>query len=135
MGNWIYANAEARYEGERALEAAIAAEGKRNLFHDDVLLQLEWRDRPLDCPPLVRERRMLLTVIPASWHYLAGGSCQMWVSDPILEVATRPSWVHRQELNVVFAHAVARRFFARVHDDLHFLTEKCTDLPRVTRAV
>jgi hypothetical protein len=135
VGSWIYTDAQARYEGERALEAALAAEGKRNLFHDDVLLQLEWRDRLLDCPPLVKERRLLLTAIPASWPYPVGEPCQMWVSDPILEVATRPHWVNRQQLNEVLARAVARRFFARVHDELHFLAKQQITSPRLTAAV
>jgi hypothetical protein len=135
VSNWTYADAQAHYEGEGALEAAIAAEGKRNLFHGDVLLQLEWRGRPLDCPPLVRERRLLLTPIPPSWPYPVGEPCQMWVSDPILEVAARARWVHRQQLNEVFARAVARRFFARVHDELHFLAKREIVSPRLTEAV
>lgn len=135
MGRWAYADAEEHYEGEQALTLATAAEGKRNLFHDDALFQLEWRDRQLDCPPLVKERRLILTRIPANWPYCVGEQCQMWVSDPILVVAVQPRWVNRQQLNEALTRAAAHRFFDRVHRELHFISERLTVSPRLTKAV
>lgn len=119
MGVWRYADGTGSWQGEQALELALAAHGKRNLFHDEVLLQLEDHQRPLNCPPLIAERRLHLKVIPGSWPYLVGGSDREWVSEPIPLLAVRRRWVWKQRVNEVTTRAVAARFFDHVHDALH----------------
>ena len=119
MGRWRYADTTGRHEGEVALELAIAAPGKRNLFHGDVLLQLEHRERRLDLPPLVAERRLVVTVIPCGWPQLVGKDVKEWVSEPIPLLAVRRNWVWRRRINEASTRAVACAFFARVHDELH----------------
>ena len=121
MGRWIYADCSGRYEGLQALELAVAAEGKRNLFHNDALFQLTCDDRPLDCPPLVLERRLVLTLMPASWLRAVGSRPSEWTSDPIPTVAERPRWVRRRRLNEALTRAVASIFFERIHEELHSL--------------
>jgi hypothetical protein len=115
VGQWIYADCSGRYEGRHALELAVAAEGKRNLF------QLTCDDRPLDCPPLVLERRLVLTRMPAGWPHAVGAEASEWVSGPILTVAERPQWVQRRRLNEALTRAAASVFFELVHEELHAL--------------
>jgi hypothetical protein len=103
------------------LELAVAAEGKRNLFHDDALFQLTCGDRPLDCPPLVLERRLVLTRMPSGWPHAVGGQRCEWISGPILTVAERPRWVQRRRLNEALTRAAASVFFELVHEELHAL--------------
>jgi hypothetical protein len=124
MGHWRYADVRGSYQGERALELAVAASGKRNLFHDDVLLCLSERERPLRCPPLVVERRLVLTIIPSGWPQLAGEAAQEWVSEPMPQLAVRARWVRRRRLNEAITRAVATDFFARVHEELHAAAEQ-----------
>ena len=119
MGAWRYADGTGSWQGEEALELALAAEGKRNLFHDELLLQLEDPQRPLNHPPLIAERRLHLKVMPGAWPYLVGGSAPEWISEPIPLLAVRPRWVWRRRVNETTARAVARQFFERVHDELH----------------
>jgi hypothetical protein len=119
MGMWRYADAVGSWQGEQALETALAAEGKRNLFHDEVLLQLEEHQRPLDHPPLIAERRLHLTVIPNGWPYLVGEPARQWISEPIPLLAVHRRWVWKRRVNETAARVVARRFFEHVHDELH----------------
>jgi hypothetical protein len=119
VGKWRYADAGGCFEGEQALELAFAAQGKRNLFHDDVILQLEDRLRPLDTPPLVAERRLLVRLIPGGWPHLAGEAQREWLSEPILLLAVRSRWVWRQRVNEISVRAVGRSFFERIHEELH----------------
>lgn len=119
MGRWIYADSNGRHEDVEAIELAVAAEGKRNLFHGDALLQLESRERQLVCPPLTRERRLCLSMMPNGWPYLVGEELSAWLSDPILLVAERPQWVRRRALNEAMTRAAATALFDRVHRELH----------------
>ena len=128
MGQWRYADDTGRYQGERAIELAIAAPGKRNLFHDDVLLRLENRDRPLNLPPLVAERRLRLSVIANGWPHLVGADENAWLSDPIPLLAARRRWVWRRRINETTTRAVARTLFARVHEELHAAADRRTQV-------
>ena len=119
MGRWIYADCSGRYEGIEAIQLAVAAEGKRNIFHEDALLQLESRERHLHCPPLTRERRLCLSIMPNGWPYLVVEELSAWLSEPILLVAEQPAWVRRRALNEAVTTAVAMALFDRVHRELH----------------
>jgi hypothetical protein len=119
MGMWRYADAIGSWQGEQALEMALAADGKRNLFHDEVLLQLEDHQRPLGHPPLIAERRLHLKVIPNGWPHLVGEPTCEWISEPIPLLAVRRRWVWKRRVNETAARVVARHFFDDVHDELH----------------
>ena len=66
MGLWRYVDGGVCYEDEEALARALAAQGKRNLFHDDQLLVLEHEDPPPRQPPLAG-RRLILTLARSDW--------------------------------------------------------------------
>ncbi len=134
MGAWRYADGVGSWQGEEAIELAVAAEGKRNLFHDEVLLQLEDHQRPLNCPPLIAERRLHLKVMPGNWPYLVGESPREWISEPIPLLAVRPRWVWKRRVNETAARVVARRFFERVHDELHLPLTKGAAAPAESAA-
>ena len=129
MGKWRYADAGGCYEGEQALELALAATGRRNLFHDDVILQLEDRRQPLNTPPLVAECRLHVQLIPSGWAHLAGEAEREWLSQPILLLAVRPRWVWRRRVNDISVRAVGRSFFAHIHEELHVAADRTYQRP------
>ena len=130
MGQWRYADEGVCHRDEEAIARALASHGKRNLFHDDRLLVLEYEDTPSERRPPA-ERRLILTLASPDWlggASSAGGEQRIWRSDPMpLPADGRPT-ADAPQSEAPLPAAVCT-FFSQVHEDLHGGTHTTCDAP------
>jgi hypothetical protein len=122
MGQWRFAERGVCYRGEEAITRASAARGKRNIFHDDLLLVLEHDERPIGQPPLAVERHLILTLMHSDWldaGAAAADAGRSWRSEPLLLSASASSSGEQAQPAEAVLAAVAGRLFAEVHVYLH----------------
>ena len=127
MGQWRYADRGVCYQDEEAIARALAAPGKRNLFHDDTLLVLEHEDDPpgTSDPPGLSEpaqRRLVLTLARSDWlgpGSTAGAGRQTWHSEPLPPSAGERPPAGGPPLDEARLSPAAHAFFTLVHADLH----------------
>ncbi len=120
MGQWRYADRGVCYRDEEAVVRALAAPGRRNLFHDDALLLLEHEDGPPGQSPPT-QRRLILTLARSDWwgpSSATGVEPRIWCSEPLpLSADGRPAaGLPTGETRLA---PVVNAFFAQVHEDLH----------------
>jgi hypothetical protein len=136
MGRWTFSDHTGRYYGNEAVRRAATAIGRRNLFHDDVMLQLEDSERPASFHPVVAERRFVLRVIPTDWSSAAAAAdWAHWVSEPMPVLYQKKRTVRSRRVNEVMLRITAEQFFARVHDELHGRTAVGEELGLSSEAI
>jgi hypothetical protein len=120
MGRWTFSDHTGRYCADEAVRRAALAIGRRNLFHDDLMFQLEDAERPTSFHPVVAERRFVLRVIPNDWSSAATADAwPSWTSDPMPVLHQKKRTVRPRRVNEAVLRITAEQFFARVHDELH----------------
>ena len=120
MGRWTFSDHTGRYYGHEAVRRAATAIGRRNLFHDGLMFQLEDAERPASCHPVVAERRFVLRVIPNDWSSAAvAGTWPRWESDPMPVLHQKKRTVRPRRVNEALLRITAEQFFAHVHGELH----------------
>jgi hypothetical protein len=133
MGRWTFSDHTGRYNGYEAVLHAATAPGRRNLFHDGLMLQLEDAERPTSFHPVVAERRFVLRVIPNDWSSSAAADTwRHWESDPMPVLHQKKRTVKARRVNEAILRITAEQFFARVHNELHGVTE--TDFSQLLAA-
>ncbi len=128
MGRWTFSDRTGRYVGHVAVCRAAATIGRRNLFHDGLMFQLEDAERPTSLRSVVAERRFVLRIIPNDWSSAAAaGTWPHWESDlmPVLDQKKRT--VRPRRVNEAILRITAEQFFARVHEELHGAAEADID--------
>jgi hypothetical protein len=124
MGRWTFSDHTGRYDGYEAVRRAATAIGRRNLFHDGLMFQLEDRERPTSFHPVVAERRFILRVIPNDWSSAAAADAwPSWESDPMPVLHQKKRTVRARRVNEAILRITAEQFFACVHDELHGATD------------
>jgi hypothetical protein len=124
MGRWTFSDHTGRYDGHEAVRRAAAAIGRRNLFHDGLMFQLEDTERPTSFRPVVAQRRFVLRVIPNDWSSAAAADTwPRWESDPMPVLDQKKRTVRPRRVNEAILRITAEQFFARVHDELHGVAE------------
>jgi hypothetical protein len=124
MGRWTFSDHTGRYYGYEAVRRAATAIGRRNLFHDGLMFQLEDTQRPTSFHPVVAERRFVLRVIPNDWTSAAAADTwPRWESDPMPVLHQKKRTVRPRRVNEAILRITAEQFFARVHDELHGVAE------------
>jgi len=121
VGQWRYADRGVCYRDEEAIARALAAQGRRNLFHDDTLLILEHEDGP---PGQSRptQRRLVLTLAGFDWPSLSsatGGERQTWRSEPLPLSALDRAPAEEPPPSEAQLPPDVQTFFAQVHESLH----------------
>ena len=121
MGQWRYADGGVCYRDDEAIARALAAQGKRNLFHDDTLLILEHEDGPLG-QSVPTQRRLVLTLARSDWLSLSsavGTERQIWRSEPLPLSARDRSPAEELPPSEAQLPPDVQAFFAQVHENLH----------------
>jgi hypothetical protein len=131
MGPWTFSDHTGRYQGYEAVSRAALAIGRRNLFHDGVMFQLENRERPTSFHPVVA-----LSVIPNDWSSAAAADARScWVSDPIPVLLQKKRTVRPRRVNETMLRITADHLFARVHAELHGAGQADLDGPELAEGV
>ena len=121
MGQWRYADGGVCYRDDEAIARALAAQGRRNLFHDDTLLILEHEDGPLG-QSVPTQRRLVLTLARSDWLSLSsavGAERQTWRSEPLPLSAGDRSPAQEPPPGEAQLPLDVQTFFAQVHENLH----------------
>jgi len=128
MGRWTFSDHTGRYHGYEAVRRAATTIGRRNLFHDGLMFQLEDAERPTSFHPVVAERRFILRVIPSDWSSAAAAdSWPRWESDPMPVLHQKKRTVKSRRVNEAILRITAEQFFAAVHGELHGAAEADID--------
>ena len=121
MGQWRYADRGVCYRDEEAIARALAAHGRRNLFHDDTLLILEHEDGPPG-QTAATQRRLVLTLVRSDWLGLSspsGDERQIWRSEPLPLSACDRAPGEAPPPSEAQLPPNVRTFFAQAHESLH----------------
>jgi hypothetical protein len=136
MGRWTFSDHTGRCDGHEAVRRAATAIGRRNLFHDGLMFQLEDIERPTSFRPVVAERRFVLRVIPTDWSSAAAADTwPLWESEPMPVLHQKKRTMKARRVNEAIRRITAEQFFARVHRELHRAAETDMSVPSAFEAV